>query len=749
LTTYMEELDSSNYRFGDDDHAILTLLADRYIGANPAAPFIFRAFHRSGVLQTSEGLFDINMNEKLPHARNGQYVYACGLVWSDNKRNLEIAISCLGPLRFYFNGELAYRSNVVDEIKSDTKVNLSLDLQKGWNILAIQMRKTPAGFGCLIGAEEAKVRILNVLAPFQERKGQAGWVFSEPSDEDRYAGGAFPDMFGPEEASGLKWLPQREWNEEQSCMLPCKRLFGRQQGKAAYAWSKLIVPGVGEQSCSLEGMSEGPLVIWINDKQVLTYEGAGDFQVMLELPGGKHNVLVQSVSGADHWGFRLAVHAGTALCPVVQPYSIHGYSEPWLYAGPMEVMKETKPSTITSMFQLFDTATALQGLSDKVYWQLDAPEAWARPYYENAMLSSKWTTSGVTNYGRWDYPLGVTMYGLLHSGRLLERADIIEYAVSHIKACTDMYEYSLWDRQEYGFPALNQQLVLMRMLDNCGSFGSAMLEAYPECEDLNFMSIAHKIADFIVNRLERKEDGAFFRLCPGDYSENTMWADDLYMSTPFLRRYARLTGNQSYLDEAAKQFLLFKKYLFMPEESVMSHVFDFKYERATKIPWGRGNGWTIFSMSEVLEVLPQEHPDRLKLLAFFNQLCEGYIKLQGENGLWHQVLTHPDAYQEASCTAMFAVAFARGVRLGWLSNQERYIQAAIKAWEGLTRHAIDRHGNVHGVCSGSRYSFTAEYYKEDLLTVLNDNHGIGIMLLAGTEVLKLKRWQATQYQIQS
>ena len=45
----------------------------------------------------------------------------------------------------------------------------------------------------------------------------------------------------------------------------------------------------------------------------------------------------------------------------------------------------------------------------------------------------------------------------------------------------------------------------------------------------------------------------------------------------------------------------------------------------------------------------------------------------------------PDAYQEASCTAMFAVAFSRGVRLGWLSKPERYIQASIHAWEGLTR----------------------------------------------------------------
>ena len=55
-----------------------------------------------------------------------------------------------------------------------------------------------------------------------------------------------------------------------------------------------------------------------------------------------------------------------------------------------------------------------------------------------------------------------------------------------------------------------------------------MLEAYAECEDPSFREIGDHIADFITNRLERKEDGAFFRETFGDYSENTLWADDLY-----------------------------------------------------------------------------------------------------------------------------------------------------------------------------------------------------------------------------
>lgn len=154
---------------------------------------------------------------------------------------------------------------------------------------------------------------------------------------------------------------------------------------------------------------------------------------------------------------------------------------------------------------------------------------------------------------------------------------------------------------------------------------------------------------------------------------------------------------------------------------------------------GTGNGWTLFSLTEVLEALPAEHPERPALINFFNELCEGYAALQGESGLWHQVLNVPQTYEEASCTAMFAYGFARGVRFGWFKDPEVYVTAAERAWKGLICKAIDRQGNVHGVCSGSRYAFTAEYYDQDLRTVTNDNHGIGIMMLAGTEVAKMKK----------
>ncbi|MBD0378697.1 glycoside hydrolase family 88/105 protein [Paenibacillus sedimenti] len=742
MTTYFHELESVQSRLGDDDKQILKVLADRYIGANPPVPFTYRAFHKSGVWQTEEGLFDLNLGRRFPEAKPGQYAYAYGLVWSDGERSLDVLIRCLGPIRFYFNGEPAYRSNVIDEIKPDASVKLSLNFVKGWNRLFIKAMNTTAGFGCLFGPDEAKVRILNVLTPFADRQGQAGWVYSAPVDTDVFDGRPLPDAHASELENGLEWLPQYNWSESEWGEPACERIFGLQPGKQAYAWTKLNQVSYGKASCVLAGTAAGPLTVWVNGRQVLELSEAGSFQAEVPLSFGKHDLLVRSVCGGNSWEFKLDADVGGVPVALSAPVDVLGSNKPWLYLGPFEsgVRFDYEDLVRTDRLYAKEGESESAQLRDKTYWRLDGPDAWIRPYYENAMLSNKWTVGSVTNYARWDYPLGVTIYGLLQTGRFLDRSDIVGYAADHVRSCTDMFEYSLWDREQYGFPAINQQLVMMKMLDNCGSFGSAMLEAYKECANPGFLPIAERIADFILRKLERKEDGAFYRECNDEYSENTMWADDLYMSTPFLCRYAKVTDSSEALDEAANQFLLFRKYLFMPEQRIMSHVFDFKYGKATGIPWGRGNGWTLFSLTEVLEALPVDHSARPELVAFFNELCAGYASLQAPSGLWHQVLNDPDAYLEASCTAMFAYAFARGVRFGWFSDPDRFIEASMKAWDGLTRYAIDRQGNVHGVCSGSRYSFTADYYKYDLLTVTNDNHGIGIMMLAGTEVAKLKEW---------
>jgi Predicted unsaturated glucuronyl hydrolase involved in regulation of bacterial surface properties, and related proteins len=738
MTVYIEPRQSARYAVGDEEHRILGLLASRYVGANPPIPFAYRPFSKQGILQNEEGLYDMELGSRWPQAVNGDYVYVYGLVWSDNERSIDCNLEPLGPIRLYMNDQLLFRTSAVEEMKPDARVVVPMLLAQGWNRILIEARRTPAGFGCRFGADEAKVRILNVLAPFTGRDGSAGWVFSEPVKKSLYGEASFPNERQPEEETGIRWLPRIKWQEEEA-QPNLERLYGTPEiTVAGYGWTRLPALGAAE-SIVLEGRVFGPASVWLNGKLVLSLAEAGAFRENVKADYSGGDLLIRTLSGSQGWGFELKALADGKPLMLQQPVYIHGYSGEWIYAGPVAANSELDAAAICQLSTLLPAVQLDGQAAGNTYWELDMPKTRLRPYYENAMLSNKWTVGTATNYGRWDYPLGVTMYGLLRTAKELNREDWSKYALSHIHTCTEMYDYSLWDRQEYGFPSVNHQLVLMRMLDNCGSFGSAMLEAYLQEGDDRFRRIADSIVDFMLKKLERREDGAFFRLSEGEYFDNTMWADDLYMSAPFLTRYAVISGDMEVLNEAARQFLLFRRYLFIEEERIMSHVYDFKYGQATRVPWGRGNGWVLFSLSELLERLPEDHSDRVALLDFFQAMCSGVADLQSSSGLWRQVLNEPDAYEEASCTAMFAYAFARGIRFGWLNNDgdQDYAAAARKAWRGLTENAIDRSGNVHGVCSGSRYSFSPDYYMYDLRTVVNDNHGIGIMMLAGVEISML------------
>lgn len=733
MKRYFEREAGMAYKLADQDtDTILETIAGAYIANNPPHPFVFRCFSRLSISQLQDGRFDFNMNEKHPDATLGQYAFALGMLWSDNVRSVETAVNCYGPTKLLLNSKMIYKSGVAEEVNRDSRKIVDVQLQKGWNSFLLVFRKVASGFGCVFGSNRSHSNPLDFMNPFLERYDCGGWLYSEPQNEEWFGEAHFPDGKGSELDSSVRWFPALAWTVDQASLMNCARLFGIQLGKVAYAWSKgeSVLPG--RNPFTLKGWSSGGLRIWVNGELVAVSEKEGLFEVEANLAYGTHNWLVESACGESDWGFSMEVSAGDEAYSFSQPHPVKGTEECWFYLGPLERSKDTDPERLQTMYRLFEAESAEDGSDKQTYWRVDRPGVWIRPYLHNA------------RYARWNYPIGVTLYGLLRTGRKLARTDMVRYVVQHLKACTTMYSYALWDREQYGYPAINTKLVDMKMLDDCGSIGSAMLEANKEAQDDGFVRLAHIIADYMAGTQERQEDGAFYRESKGYYMENTLWADDLYMSTPFLIRYYELTGERKWLDEAARQFLLFKKYLYLPDKKLMSHVYDFKFHMANGIPWGRGNGWVIFSLSELLEVMPEDHPDRGDLLTFFRDFSEGLLARQGKNGLWHQVLTDEESFEETSCTSMFTYAFARGVRLGWLEKPRLYTDAVRKAWSGLISHAFEGNGSVHGVCCGSKYSYSPDYYKYDLKAVTNDPHGIGIVLLAGIEADAMNQILATE-----
>lgn len=715
--------DSRNCMFGQAGmHIEKTLegVVRRYVGCNPAHPPTFRAYSRRGILRGKDYRYDADFNKFFPDAVPEQYVYAWAKYWTDRDAELMFDVSCYSPMVIYTNGEVVFRSNIFTERYAEDRTRLTIKVKAGWNHFVVRSKKTTAGFGGRFGTWLGKLPYYFIM-PTDERQGQEGWIFTSPVSAEL---STLPGAGLSEKDTGLDWWPEADWSAEKKKQGQLQRVFGLNPGANAIGWTRGLFLRPGKHTYTVRGAHRGGLVLTVNDQVVYEAANSASLSAKITVPFGDHEIMVRSTcSDAKDWGFDFSIVDGGSEVVFRSPSNTVGTTSPWILIGPFA----DASSPLAEYRNLNRVFPAIGG---NTYWRVDMPDAWLRPYNENPL------------YGRWNYPLGVTLYGLLHSAKAINSQEVQDYIVGHIQYCCDTFGYALWDRDQYGgATAVHHLLSSIDSLDDCGSFGSVVLEVAQHFKIRGFEEISAYIADYISNKQIRLPDGTFFRKhLMHEFHEDTMWADDLYMSVPFLCRYFQLTGEKKYIDDAARQFLGFKKRLYMPDQKIMSHVYDFTRDMPTGIPWGRGNGWVIFSLSELLAVLPQDHALRPDLIAFFRDLSEGYLKLQDAEGMWHQVLNHPDSYPETSCTSMIAYAYARGVQNGWFGKNEPYIDAVFKAWEALNKGSIDRDGNIHGVCRGSEFSFTPEYYKKELLWNLNDTHGIGIVLLAGVETLRLKKF---------
>lgn len=348
----------------------------------------------------------------------------------------------------------------------------------------------------------------------------------------------------------------------------------------------------------------------------------------------------------------------------------------------------------------------------------DGSETFFKYYRANTYLRPYLNTSF---FGQWFYAIMVGLYGVLRMAERLEMTEYIEYFKDSMKIVCDYYDYTRFDKKTFGCPTFLYSSCKLDNLDAIGTIGMNTYEYVRLSGDESGRKLL-KVLEKALDNVPRIEDGTFYRI-------KTFWADDFFMSIPFL---TRLGGK--YVAEAARHVRGFYDHLYMEDKKIFSHIYFVEEKKANRIPWGRGNGWVMLALSELLLHMPEEHPDYADMLARFRRLSEGILSYQGENGMWHQVVDDPDTYEESSGTGMFIIAMARGVKNGWLERD--IVPRLWKAWERMAETCIDEEGNVLGICVGSGCHMEREYYRK-LGACINDDHGMGIFLLAATEMMDL------------
>lgn len=339
----------------------------------------------------------------------------------------------------------------------------------------------------------------------------------------------------------------------------------------------------------------------------------------------------------------------------------------------------------------------------------------------------------------WSYPTGVTLLAMQRVYDVLKDERILKYVEENNRISADLYAYLRWQKSEFGTvykTAGFEKLWRLDMLDDCGAMGAAILETKLR-HGVSFTTNVEKLVDIIGNYVTRVQfrlkDGTFWR--PNSPDGLTIWADDLYMSLPFLVRWAEYRNRDAaVLDDAAQQIVNYARYL-QDADGVWFHAYFVDRQKTSCCKWGRANGWVAVAIAEVLSVLPEGHPQRGKILEICRKQIDGLIRNQSESGLWHQVVDHPELTwgTETSCSAQFAYAIARGVNRGWLDST--YREPLEKAFAAL-KLMINPSGGINRVSRSTSIGNDLHYYNTRP-TRDDDHHGNGLMLLALTEIHSL------------
>ncbi len=201
-----------------------------------------------------------------------------------------------------------------------------------------------------------------------------------------------------------------------------------------------------------------------------------------------------------------------------------------------------------------------------------------------------------------------------------------------------------------------------------------------------------------------------------------------------LTRLGYLTGENKYFDLITDQVEIFASLLQDKEEGLFRHAWiGGEQVPQEQVFWARGNGWVLTSLTELLSVLPSEHPNRSKVMDIYSQLVDAVAGYQDTSGLWYTVMNRPgETYLETSASALFTYSLAKGINQGLIG--EEYLPNIQAGIEGLKQKIyIDDEGNLilSGTSTGTQPGGFDDYNSVKLRD--NVSYGIGAVILAFCE----------------
>ncbi|MFV0505913.1 MAG: glycoside hydrolase family 88 protein [Bacteroidales bacterium] len=215
--------------------------------------------------------------------------------------------------------------------------------------------------------------------------------------------------------------------------------------------------------------------------------------------------------------------------------------------------------------------------------------------------------------------------------------------------------------------------------------------------------------------------------------ERWSWCDALFMAPPVYAQLYAISQDSKYLKFMDEEFKATCDYLFDKEEQLFyrdRRYFDKREANGEKVFWGRGNGWVIGGLVNMLKTLPTDTQERKFYEDLFVTMCKRIAPLQDDKGFWHASLLDPKSYPspETSATGFIVYAIAYGINSGLLDKKD-YYPVLEKGWEALVS-AVNTEGKLGWV-----QPVGADPKK--VTRQMTEVYGAGAFLMAGTEIYNL------------
>jgi unsaturated rhamnogalacturonyl hydrolase len=321
----------------------------------------------------------------------------------------------------------------------------------------------------------------------------------------------------------------------------------------------------------------------------------------------------------------------------------------------------------------------------------------------------------------WAYPDGFYSFGQYRVWKTLENDAYFQYIKNNIDNHVD--QNGIIDTE-------------IRSLDNSQP-GLITLLCYVETGEEKYKIAADSIRQ-IYSTYPRTSDGGFWHSMD---LVGQLWLDGVYMILPFLVHYGQVFNDTTLYTEAANQIITYASHL-QDDSGLLFHAYDEDGSSSWADPvthhspffWGRSMGWFGMAIIEILEIIPENHPKRSKLIEILSDLIEGLSNVQDEEtGLWYQVVDKGDSlgnWLESSCSCMYSYFTARAVEKGYIDST--YLEMASRAYEGILRHKVfidsDSLFNLTDISQGTGVSADYSYYINRSKNT-NDLHGLGAFLM--------------------